>query len=169
MSTPHAALAISYTLHMLATVSWFGALVVTGTLLLPPIRSLIPAGQFLEIFRRINRQVQSLGWVSLSLLIGTGLLQMSASPHYDGFLSIQNQWSISILLKHLAFAVILCLSGYQTWGLFPRLERAWLVQKSKGESSSEALSIVATDQTVILANLVLGILVLVFTALARTA
>jgi len=60
------------------------------------------------------------------------MVQMSVNPNYEGFLAISNQWSISILLKHLVFIGMIALGAYITWIALPDLRRK-MVHLTKGK------------------------------------
>lgn len=169
MTTPVIALSISYALHMIATVVWFGALLCINAIFLPGLRALIPADQFMGLLRVASRRMQSIGWLALTLLVGTGLIQMSASPHYEGLIVIENQWSVAILAKHIVFTIIIAISAYQTWGILPKIERALLIQKSRRDQPKDSIWLLDQERQLVSINFALGIIVIILTALARTA
>ncbi len=103
------------------------------------------------------------------MLVATGLMQMSASPHYQGFFSISNRWSAAILTKHLTTLVMICLAGYQTWFLQPQMERMALLRARSRASSRDAVQMSHRQTQLARINLTLGVLVLALTAIARTA
>ena len=107
-------------------------------------------------------------WISLLLLVGTGLFQMSANPNYQGFLAISNRWAAAILVKHLVFFVMVGVSAYLTWGLLPCLGRVALRQ-SRGLEAPEAEQLQRRETSLMRLNLVLGALVLALTAIARVS
>jgi uncharacterized membrane protein len=142
---------------MVATVIWIGGLFFQSVVLHPALRHARDPGELLESLRR---RFQPLAWLSLAVLIGTGLLQMSANANYSGLLSIANPWSQAIFAKHLAIALMIMIGAYQTWVLHPQLTRLALL--GSGAEQRRRLSRIGQ------ANLVLGILILGLTGLART-
>jgi hypothetical protein len=106
--------------------------------------------------------------MSLIVLVGTGLFQMSANPNYDGFLKVDNLWAGAILLKHLVFFGMTGISAYLTWGVLPGLRRAAL-QLEKGREVPEAARLLKQEILFLRLNLVLGVIVLALTAIARAA
>jgi uncharacterized membrane protein len=166
--TPAWALSLAYWLHMLATIAWIGGLAAVVLLLLPAARqNLAPAG-FADLLARIQRRLDPLGWLSAAVLTGTGLFQMSASPHYPGFLNIANRWAAAILAKHLVFFAMVALSAYLTWGLLPALRRAALLQAS-GRPAPDLAALERRQLALLRLNLLLGVIVLALTALARAS
>ncbi|MBI1855374.1 MAG: CopD family protein [Chloroflexi bacterium] len=115
----------------------------------------------------MQRRLEPIAWFSLSLLIVTGLFQMSVNPHYDGFLSTSTQWSLSILIKQVLVVIMVAVSAVQTWEVLPAIRRT-LMRKNK--SSQEQLLKLQRRETLLLrANLTLAILILLATAFARAA
>ncbi|MBI1855672.1 MAG: hypothetical protein HYR93_07390, partial [Chloroflexi bacterium] len=79
---PSWVLALIFWLHLLATVTWVGSLVAISVLVLPAARTLQPVDH-LAFIEAMQRRLEPIAWFSLSLLIVTGLFQMSVNPHYD--------------------------------------------------------------------------------------
>lgn len=142
---------------MAATVVWIGGLFYQSVVLAPALSQADDPAPLLE---RLQQRFQPLAWLSLAVLVGTGLVQMSANASYQGLLSIANPWSQAIFAKHLAIGLMLLVAAYQTWVLQPRLARQALL--GAGQDSRKRYGRLAK------LNLVLGILVLGLTAVART-
>jgi uncharacterized membrane protein len=157
-----AALTIAFWLHMAATIVWIGGLFYQAVIVNPALERL-PAerGRLAEDMRR---RFQPLAWLSLLVLFGTGLLQMSVNPNYVGLFAFSNPWSRAILTKHIAVGMMFLVAAYQTWVLNPRLSRLALKQEA-GASDQVAGEISRLNRV----SLAFGILVLGLTALARTA
>lgn len=157
-----AALTIAFWLHMAATIVWIGGLFYMAVIVNPALERLPEQrGRLAEDMRR---RFQPLAWLSLFVLIGTGSLQMSGNPNYDGLFAFSNPWSRSILAKHIAIGVMVLVAAYQTWVLNPRLSRLALKQEV-GASDQVANELSRLNRV----SLAFGILVLGLTALARTA
>mgnify|MGYP001231057550 CR=1 FL=1 len=165
--TPAIALTIAFWLHMLATVSWVGGQAILSLVVIPLSRKALALEDHHKLLSAVNRRMATIGGISLAVLIGTGLIQLSANPNYSGFLSIDNQWAASILIKHIAFIGILGLSAYQTWGLAPAIERVLLLQ-ARGKAGEEDQAALRQRELLILrGNVILSVIVLFLTALAR--
>ena len=171
LPTPDWALTLAYWLHMLATVAWIGGLVTLSVLVLPAAQRTLEAGAYAELLGQVRRRLDPLGWISLLVLTGTGLFQMSASPNYEGFLSVNNRWAAAILVKHIVFLGIILLSAYLTWGLMPRLQRAaWRQAGGRPQAElTELAGLQRQEERLMRINLVLGVLVLALTAIARVS
>jgi len=170
-SPSDAALTMAFWLHMLATSVWLGGLGLAVWLVLPAARRQMNEDAYRAFSEKTLRQVQAVAWFCLLVLAGTGMFQMSSNPNYNGFLAIDNRWAAAILIKHVLFGGILLLSAYLTWGLGPSLRRhAFLVSARGSSQPALAAGLQALERREALLmkiNLVLGVAVLVLTALAR--
>jgi len=103
-------------------------------------------------------------------LTGTGMFQMSAHPEYEGFLAVNNSWAAAILAKHIAIGGMVIVSAYITWGLLPALKRIALKRAAGLEidegHQAQLLKRESLGSTI---NLVLSVVVLLLTAIARAS
>jgi uncharacterized membrane protein len=171
MATPAWALTIAYWLHMLATVAWIGGLAALSLFVLPAAHKTLEAPAYAAFLAAMQRRLDPLAWFSLAILAGTGMLQMSASPHYQGFLAIENPWAAAILVKHFLFLAMACISAYITWGLLPALRRLALRRLKALETPPDAETerLQRREALLLRLNLILGALALLLTAFARAA
>ena len=165
--TPAVALTIAFWLHMLATVSWVGGQAILSLVVFPASRKTLSPENHHLLISAISQRMNAIGWISLGVLIGTGMIQLGANPNYTGFLGIDSSWAVAILLKHIAFGGILLLSAYQTWGLIPAIERIALLQARGKASQEEQDALRHRESRILLLNTLLSVVVLFFTALAR--
>lgn len=163
-------LTIIYGLHMLATVAWVGGLAAFAMIILPAAEKGLPGEHVHPFFARASTRLQQTGWFSLVVLIVTGMFQMSAHPQYEGFLSINNTWSLAIFAKHIVIGAMVAVSAYTTWVLNPAYQRLALL-KVKGALVDEAL-LERIQHRIVLAlrsMLIIAVIVLLLTALARVS
>ncbi len=153
---------------MLATIVWIGGLAALSILVLPVARQTMEADNYATFLSKLQRRLDPLSWLSLIFLVATGMFQMSANPNYAGFLTISSRWAVALLLKHLVFFSMIAVSAYITWGIMPRLQRIALRQ-AHGQEVPEAETLQNREVFLLRTNLVLGILVLALTALARAS
>jgi uncharacterized membrane protein len=153
---------------MAATVAWLGGLAALALIVIPALRRSLSPRDFANWLTELNQRLDPIGWFSLGILIFTGLLQMDSSPNYDGFLTLSNAWSVAICLKHIVFFGMIGVSAFITWGVTPALRRAAL-RRAKGKPGKQDEIWLRRFQALIALNLGLGLLVLVFTALARVS
>lgn len=164
---PSWALALTFWLHLLATVTWIGSLVSIYVLITPAgKRSLQPVDQ-LALIEAVQRRLEPVAWFSVSLLIVTGLFQMSVNPHYNGFLSTSGQWSLAILAKHILVAILIAVTATHTWEVLPGIRRALLRRDHIDRIQLAELQ--RREVTLLRASLVLAAMILLATAFARAS
>jgi putative copper export protein len=163
--TPAWLLTMAYWLHMAATVIWIGGLFFQSILLPGAIRKLTPLQQasFLETLRK---RFEPIAWLCLATLLVTGLMQMTASENYSGLLSIENDWGTAIFIKHLFVGGMVALGIAQTWWLGPKMSKHAL---RLAQGKTDAGETHKSYQIMVRINFLLSLLVLAFTAIARTA
>ena len=70
------------------------------------------------------------------MLLVTGFYQMTNDANYSGFLTVDSQWAVAILLKHVAFAVMLILTVYMQAILYPAMSRLALLAEQKPDTAA---------------------------------
>ncbi len=160
-------LATLYWLHLLATVTWIGSLVSISVLILPIAgRALQPVDE-LALLDAVQKRLEPIAWFSVSLLIATGLFQMSVNPHYNGFLSTSGQWSLAILAKHSLVVILVAVSAVHTWDVLPRMRRL-LMRRDKADAE-QILLLQRRERGLLRASLALAVLILLATAIMRAS
>ncbi len=160
-------MALIYWLHMLATVTWIGSLAAINLLVLPAsVRTLKLVDQ-LSFISALQKKLEPLAWFCMGLLLVTGLFQLSANPHYDGFLSTSTQWSLAILVKHSLGVVMAVVSAIQTWEVLPSIQR--ILMRKESAKAEELIRLQKRETLLLRTNLVLSALILGATAFARAA
>ncbi len=162
------AIAVTYWLHFLATVMWVGSLAAIAFLILPAMKRTLDLNAQLALIEAIQKRFEPVTWFSLSLLVLTGLFQMSVNPHYDGFLSTSTQWSLAILAKHFLGMIVIVVSAIQTWDAIPAIRRA-ILQSKKTNNMEQLDALRRREVRLLRMNLVVGILILGATAVARVS
>ncbi len=153
---------------MLATVLWLGSLALLSLIVIPAMRRSLDVKAQSKLMSSIQKRLDPLAWFSVALLLATGMFQMSANPNYEGFLAISGQWASSILIKHIFFFGMIAVSAAQTWWLLPSMQRAMLRQQKSGDME-EIAALQKREALLLNLNLILAILILGMTALARAA
>lgn len=165
---PTWAIALTYWLHLFATVAWVGSLAGVALLVLPAMQRALDSERQLVFIEAMQRRLEPIAWFSMSLLLATGLFQMSVNPHYDGFLSTSTQWSVAILIKHLLGIVMVVVSAIQTWEVIPAIRRS-IVKSKKSSNADEIESLRRREVLLLRLNFGLSLLILLATAFARAA
>lgn len=164
---PSWALAVTYWLHLLATVAWIGAIIATSILFLPAASKALKPVDHLALIEAMQKRLEPIAWFSMSLLFLTGLFQMSVNPHYDGFVSVSTQWSTAILVKHILGIFMVVASAIQTWEVIPSIRRL-LLKKDKA-NEEQVIQLQKRETRLLRINFVLSILILLATSFARTS
>jgi putative copper resistance protein D len=163
MVTPQI-LAASYLLHMIATVVWIGGIVFMALVLTPAIQDTPESGRVLGA---IGRRFGPLAGLSLIVMIVTGMVQLTSSEHYVGFLSIANMWAKAILIKHIAVGGMIATVLYINLVIQPDIRRATMLL-SAGKGKPEAVAALTHRRArAAQINLALAMVVLLLTAIAR--
>lgn len=160
-------LAIAYFFHLIATVLWVGGLVVLTLLVWPEARRSLGSNRAMEtLLMGLRRRFMPLTHFSLVVLTVTGLVQMTGDANYDGVLQFDNDWSRVILLKHIAVLGMFVCGLVLQFSTIPALERtSLLAQRGKDDPQAWA-ALRRTEVRLTWINVILGILVLAFTAWA---
>jgi uncharacterized membrane protein len=164
---PSWALALTFWIHFLATVTWIGSLVSMSFLVLPAARRALAPPDQLALVERIQKRLEPIAWFSVSVLVLTGLFQMSVNPHYNGFLATSGQWSLAILVKHALVGTLIAVSAVHTWDVLPSIRRALLRKATVAAPELQALQ--RREQALLRTSLVLGVLILLATGFARAS
>ena len=170
MTTPDWVHTLAYWLHMLATVIWFGGLSALNLLIIPAARQTLNTGDYALLLGKIQKRLDPVGWFSLVILIATGMVQLSANSNYRGILAVDDRWAAAILVKHILFIAVILFSAYMTWILLPSLRRLAIKQAHIGTDSEITREAMENREVLIMRiNLLLGVLILLLTAVARTS
>jgi uncharacterized membrane protein len=161
------ALGLIFWLHMLATVTWIGSIVSISLLFLPAAKQTLKPVDQLALVDAMQKRLEPIAWFSIGLLLVTGLFQLSANPHYNGFLSTSGQWSIAILIKHSLAVIMVVVSAIQTWEVLPLIRRT-LMRKEKA-MTEELVALQKRETRLIRMSVILALLILAATAFARAS
>ncbi len=163
---PTWALALAYGFHLIATVIWVGGLALMALVVWPGARARLGPGPALgQLLSELQRRFNPLAWTSLAVLVGTGLMQMTADPNYGGFLVIDNAWAVAILVKHLAvLGMVAAGAAMQGW-LQPELARLALLE-AHGRPAPELAALRRREAVLLWLNLACALVTLACTAVA---
>lgn len=162
---PYWALASLFWVHMVATATWIGSLIAITVLVLPATRRTLGAADQLSLIELVQRRLEPIGWFSVSVLIVTGLFQMSVNPNYNGFLSTSGRWSLAMLIKHVLVGALIAVSAVHTWDVLPMLRRA--LMRKDGLANEQVTRLQRRETALLRTSLILGVLILLATGFAR--
>ena len=166
-AVPFWAVALLYWVHLVATATWIGSLISIILLVLPAARRALGAADQLSLIEFIQRRLEPIAWFSVSVLVVTGLFQMSVNPNYNGFLSTSGRWSLAMLTKHILVGALIAVSAVHTWDVLPTLRRALL--KKDRLADGELAGLQRREMALLRASMILGVLVLLATGFARAS
>ncbi len=160
-------LAVSLFFHLMSTVIWIGGLVILSILVFPEARRVLENQPVLyRLLSRLRKRFTPLSNLALAVLIVTGLTQMSLDPNYNGILQFTNTWSVVMLLKHLTIIGMVVCGLILQYAVAPALERtSLLVERGKGDPEEWA-RLRRREVRLTWVNVILGVLVLAFSAWA---
>jgi uncharacterized membrane protein len=162
---------VSLFFHLLATVVWIGGLVLMTILVWPEARKALAQATYPSLaayLDRLRNRFNPLAALSLIVLIVTGLYQMARDPNYEGMLQFNNTWSRAILIKHIAVLGMIIAGAVMQWSIIPAIERAtlYLNQGKTAPNLPDVERLRRRERQLVALNCGLGVLVLVFTAIA---
>ena len=157
-------LALSYWVHLLATVVWLGGLALMGLVAWPALqKEKLAANHWLDLQKRFTPWVNG----SLIVLLITGFIQMTYDANYQGFLVLNDLWAQAILVKHIAVGAMIVIGFYVQWRLHPSMERtALLLEKRPQVAAEEQETLLRQEARLLRLNMFCAAAVLLFTAIA---
>ncbi len=157
-------IAFSYWIHLLATIAWFVGLAILGVSAWPALRKgTVDANAWLTL------QKKALPWANLSLvvLLITGFLQMTNDRNYNGFLAVDSIWAWAMLVKHIAFLLLVGVMVYLQFSFYPAIERAQLLaEKRPSLAQTEQTKLAQREKRLLWVNLLCALVILLSTAVA---
>ena len=163
MVTPQL-LATSYLVHLIATVVWIGGIVFMALVVTPVAGSEPGCSRFLTA---IQRRFTPIANLCLAALIVTGMVQLTANSNYVGFLNFSNLWAKAILLKHIAIGGMIATALYMSLVLQPDINRIGMLMTAGKATPEQTAALAKRQAQLVQINIVLAILVLLFTAVAQ--
>jgi uncharacterized membrane protein len=157
-------LALSYWIHLMATIVWLGGLALLALVALPALRQgSLATNQWAALQRRFTPWVNA----SLVLLLVTGFVQMTNDDNYEGFLQLRTLWAQAILVKHVAVGAMIVVGAYIQWRVHPAMERlVTLAEKRPQLAEEEQEQLLRQERRLLWLNLGCAVAVLFFTAVA---
>lgn len=162
-------LVISYWLHMLATITWIGGLALLALIVWPVAQTTLTGPALAGLVEALHRRFTPLAYLSLGVLIVTGMIQLVGNRNYPGTLQFTNTWARVILVKHLFVGAMLAVSVYMSLSVEPGLRRLALLEARKPQAAQGELAALRQQRMRLTQlNFACGIVVLLLTAVARS-
>jgi uncharacterized membrane protein len=157
----------SFFFHLIATVVWIGGLVTLAVIVQPVLsHTITDVKERARLMEAVQKRFQPIANLSLIVLILTGLVQTVNSPFYKGFLRFDNVWTEAILFKHLAIVGMVIIGGVMTFSIQPAVRRNALLLANDVADTADVAKLQKQQARLTRLNLVLSVLVLLFTAMA---
>ena len=147
-------------LHLVATVTWIGALVTNMVVLMPTARETLEPpvmGRFLGSFMK---RFRPLVYRSIIVLSITGIIMMLLNKHYLGRLDFGNLWTQLLLVKHVLIIIMVVMVVYAFEVLAPRVGRL-----AAAGPSPELAKLQKLQMRVAKIGLIIALLVLLLTSI----
>jgi uncharacterized membrane protein len=147
--------ALSTWLHALATIVMVGYFLFTSQIFLPVLERRMQANTLRELLEQVSARLRPFFGGSLLIFLITGTHLMLVNESYMGLGDFfANTWSVLIIVKHVLILLFLALAVIS--------ERVYLAKISDGNPAA-----LRQYRHVLNIDLVLGLVILLFTALAQ--
>lgn len=167
MLTNEFIISASFFFHLIATVAWIGGLVTLAVIVQPVLsRVVTDVKERARLMEAVQKRFQPIANLSLIVLILTGMVQTVNNPFYKGFLRFDNVWTEAILFKHLAIVGMVIIAGVMTFSIQPAVRRNALLLANDVADTADVARLQKRQARLTQLNLVLSVLVLLFTAMA---
>ncbi len=155
-------LAVSHLLHILGTVVWIGGILMTLLVILPSTKAALESAPVAgKMMKEVAKRFTPLANLSILLLIATGIIIFCYDKNYTSFLDIKNRWIVLIAIKHLLVAIMIIIHFYRGLILSQKIEKS-----SLNPNETQTIKLKKLSLDLVKANFVLGIMVLLFTAVS---
>lgn len=119
---------LNITIHVLTALLWLGGMFFLAVVGAPVLRAVEPAELRAELFRRLGQRFRSIGWISIGVLIVTGLfnLQFRGLLSWDMLLDGAfwgSPYGRMLALKLLAVTAMLVVQAVHDFGVGPAASR----------------------------------------------
>lgn len=144
-------------LHDLFTVTWIGGLLTLAFVVLPSIKKTMGmTPETKQVITAIKKRLNIVVWISIVGLLVTGILLSNSSPLFEGYLSISNEYSLLLTIKHV-FIALMILVVVVRGQVLPRMSN---LPPPKQEKLNKVL---------MMTNVIFGILVLLLSGFTAAA
>ncbi len=146
-------------LHLVAVVVWIGAMITNVLTLLPSARESLDPPVMGRLMGAVMKRVRRLVYISIAVLLVTGVIMTSLNKEYLGVLDFGNSWGVFLLVKHIFVAILIILGVYMFEVLAPKLGR----MAAKGPSP-EFAQLQKLQARIGTAGVIIALIILLFTA-----
>ncbi|MBI5748901.1 MAG: DUF4149 domain-containing protein [Nitrospinae bacterium] len=144
-------LAVSYWLHLIATVVWIGGIIFILFIVIPSSNQLLGVESG-KLMGEISKRFTPLANYSIILLIITGLVLTGFNKQFSGIGNFKNNWTFVLTVKHVLVLGMVIVHFYRGLVLSPKIV--------KTESMTEKTSLQKLSLNLVKVNFCAGLLVL---------
>ncbi|MDP3259803.1 MAG: CopD family protein [Thermodesulfovibrionales bacterium] len=149
-------LAVSYWLHLTATVVWIGGIAFILFIAIPSAKQVLGADAG-KLMGEISKRFTPIANYSIIFIVVTGAALTGFNKQFSGIGNFGNSWSLTLIMKHVLVFVMVAVHFYRGLILAPKIARTETVSK---KTSLQKLSL-----NLVKVNFCLGVMVLLLSGI----
>jgi len=149
-------LAVSYWLHLIATVIWIGGIAFILFIAIPSAKQVLDADAG-KLMGEISKRFTPMANYSIIFIVVTGAVLTGFNRQFSGIGNAGNSWSLTLIMKHVLVFVMVAVHFYRGLILAPKIART--------EPASEKASLQKLSLNLVKVNFCLGLIVLLFSGI----
>ena len=149
-------LAVSYWLHLTATVVWIGGIAFILFIAIPSAKQVLGADAG-KLMGEISKRFTPIANYSIIFIVVTGAALTGFNKQFSGIGNFGNSWSLTLIMKHVLVFVMVAVHFYRGLILAPKIARTETVSK---KTSLQKLSL-----NLVKVNFCLGVIVLLLSGI----
>ena len=149
-------LAVSYWLHLTATVVWIGGIAFILFIAIPSAKQVLGADAG-KLMGEISKRFTPIANYSIIFIVVTGAALTGFNKQFSGIGNFGNSWSLTLIMKHVLVFVMVAVHFYRGLILAPRIV--------KTEAASEKTSLQKLSLNLVKVNFCLGVMVLLLSGI----
>ena len=149
-------LAVSYWLHLTATVVWIGGIAFILFIAIPSAKQVLGADAG-KLMGEISKRFTPIANYSIIFIVVTGAILTGFNRQFSGIGNFGNSWSLTLIMKHVLVFVMVAVHFYRGLILAPKIARTETVSK---KTSLQKLSL-----NLVKVNFCLGVIVLLLSGI----
>jgi uncharacterized membrane protein len=151
---------LSHFLHISATVVWIGGIFMTLLVILPGSKTALESAPLVgKLMKEVGQRFTPLANMSIFILIVSGLILLYANRNFTSSGDLLKSWNILIFCKFAVVAVMVCIHFYRGSILSKKI-----IESAAQANEAHTAGLRKLSLDLVKTNLILGIVVLVFTA-----
>ena len=149
-------LAVSYWLHLTATVVWIGGIAFILFIAIPSAKQVLGADAG-KLMGEISKRFTPIANYSIIFIVVTGAALTGFNKQFSGIGNFGNSWSLSLIMKHVLVFVMVAIHFYRGLVLAPKIART--------EPAAEKALLQKLSLNLVKVNFCLGVIVLLLSGI----